>query len=160
MSLTEEKRINLANSAREVLGVENGNTLMEHLPPVGWADVATKEDVSNSTIATQHDIAVLAAQTKSDIAALAAQTKSDIAATKHDIAALAAETKSDFAALQAETKHQFMLVGKEIGQLEFQILARLEIQSQILTAQMYKAINRSTLIYVVSLLTAMFINRI
>lgn len=38
-------RYDLQQRANEVLGRKEGTTLMELLPPVGWADVATKRDI-------------------------------------------------------------------------------------------------------------------
>ena len=47
MAITEETRDLLYRRLAEVLGREEATTLMEHLPPVGWADVATKRDLDN-----------------------------------------------------------------------------------------------------------------
>ena len=47
MSVDERRRLELADAAKRTLGDEAGITLMELLPPVGWADVATKQDLSN-----------------------------------------------------------------------------------------------------------------
>jgi hypothetical protein len=45
MTVDERKRLQLAEAAKRILGEDEGITLMELLPPVGWADVATKHDV-------------------------------------------------------------------------------------------------------------------
>ncbi len=45
MAVTEESRYQLFQRFEELLGREGVSTLMELLPPVGWADVATKRDV-------------------------------------------------------------------------------------------------------------------
>ena len=46
MSIDERRRLQLAEDAKRALGEESGITLMEMLPPVGWADVATKQDLA------------------------------------------------------------------------------------------------------------------
>ena len=46
MAITEETRHHLYLRLEEVLGPEEATHLMEHLPPVGWADVATKHDLA------------------------------------------------------------------------------------------------------------------
>lgn len=45
MAVDEEARPLLHRKLEEVLGPQEAATLMEHLPPVGWADVATKHDL-------------------------------------------------------------------------------------------------------------------
>lgn len=46
MAITEQSRSELYQRLDEVLGDEHATTLMEHLPPTGWADVATKQDLA------------------------------------------------------------------------------------------------------------------
>jgi hypothetical protein len=46
MAIDERARHELHRKLEEVLGAEEAATLMAHLPPVGWADVATKHDLA------------------------------------------------------------------------------------------------------------------
>ena len=45
MSIHEHQRYSLHQALAAQLGPENAATLMAYLPPVGWADVATKHDL-------------------------------------------------------------------------------------------------------------------
>jgi hypothetical protein len=46
LSVDERARHELYLSIEELIGVEKAETLMSMLPPVGWADVATKHDLA------------------------------------------------------------------------------------------------------------------
>ena len=47
MAVDERARHQLYLRLEEQLGAEAASTLMEHLPPVGWADVSTKRDLDH-----------------------------------------------------------------------------------------------------------------
>jgi hypothetical protein len=47
VEITEESTYQLFQRLEELLGPEKVSTLMELLPPVGWADVATKRDLDH-----------------------------------------------------------------------------------------------------------------
>jgi hypothetical protein len=96
MAITEHDRHLMYQHLEEVLGSETATKLMEHLPPVGWADVATKRDIDQLAIATKRDIDQLAIATKHDID----QLRGDF---KHDIDRL----RGDFDGLRGELDHRF-----------------------------------------------------
>ena len=61
MAVTEKHRHELFNEVERVLGERHAETLMELLPPVGWAEVATKHDLEalRREMATKDDLHAL-----------------------------------------------------------------------------------------------------
>ena len=47
MVVDDRSRHELYRRLEEVLGLEAATTLIEHLPPAGWADIATKHDLAH-----------------------------------------------------------------------------------------------------------------
>ena len=70
MSITEASRFQLRTAIGQILDEEAADTLMELLPPVGWADVATKTDLQHLRDEMQADIKNLRDELKGDMHAL------------------------------------------------------------------------------------------
>lgn len=113
--IDERRRNDLYNGLEESLGAERAETLMAFLPPLGWGDVATKQDIASLRQETKQDIALVKASiagVKQDVALLRQETKQDIASllqeTKQDIASsedrLKRELKGEIAVVHAELK--------------------------------------------------------
>lgn len=45
MTITEADRLDMLNELRRCHGQRVGDIIVEHLPPVGWGDVATRQDI-------------------------------------------------------------------------------------------------------------------
>jgi hypothetical protein len=78
MSITEASRFQLRTAIGQILSEEAADTLMELLPTVGWADVATKTDLQHLHDELKADILNLRNEFKSDIHALRVEFKADI----------------------------------------------------------------------------------
>lgn len=57
MAITEQARHRMYKHLEELMGIEDAGILMEHLPPVGWADVATKRDLDMLRFEWRTDLA-------------------------------------------------------------------------------------------------------
>ena len=67
MSITEASRFQLRTAIGLILSEEAADTLMELLPPVGWADVATKTDLQHLRNELKSDINSLRNELKGDM---------------------------------------------------------------------------------------------
>jgi hypothetical protein len=125
MSISEADRHQLIRLLSEAITPEGAALLMEHLPPVGWADVATKRDVDALAAITKRDLDAHAALTKKDLDAHAALTMKDLdahaARTKQDLDAHAqwftAALQEQGASLRSELAEQGASLRLEMAEL-------------------------------------------
>ena len=108
MSITEASRFQLRTAIGQILSEEAADTLMELLPPVGWADVATKTDLQHLREELKAEILSLGVATKTDLQHLRDELKAEIhslrVATKTDLQHLRDELKADMLNLRNEFK--------------------------------------------------------
>ena len=93
MALTHTQRTSMFNTLTEVMGQDDAETLMQHLPPSGWDNVATKEDLRAGFAETNAAIATGLAQATTE--------RADIIKTVSEGLAQAATERADIIRRQA-----------------------------------------------------------
>ena len=92
-------------------GTEVANIIMNHLPPTGWSDRATRRDLSETAL-------VLRSELKSEIADLRDELKSEISGLrdelKSEISGLRDELKSEVSGLRSELKSEISGLRDEL----------------------------------------------
>ena len=88
MAISEESRHRMYGRLEEVLGVEEAATMMAHLPPVGWADVATKRDLD-----------AFAGLLRAEMATQGAELRTEMANVRGELAVLGTELRGEIAVL-------------------------------------------------------------
>lgn len=81
MAITEESRFQLHQRLNDVLGEEHATTLMEHLPPIGWADVATKRDLDQLSVLLRQEMQSEFALVRSEMRTEATWVRGEFATT-------------------------------------------------------------------------------
>jgi hypothetical protein len=76
MPVDERARHQLYRKLEEVLGGEEAGTLMDHLPPAGFADLATKEDLLLTKAELKAEMGNLRRELTAEIAGLRAEMES------------------------------------------------------------------------------------
>ncbi len=98
MALTHAQRTSMFNTLTEVMGQDDAETLMEHLPPSGWDNVATKDGLS----VTKSELLVVLAEMNTTITAGFAQAATERANIRAQAATERANIRAEAATERAE----------------------------------------------------------
>ena len=82
MSITDRQRLKLLRTLETAIGPEDAGTLMDHLPPVTWANVATVDHVSSvghqTATALRGEMQVLSTQLRSEMNQLGTELRTEM----------------------------------------------------------------------------------
>lgn len=93
MAVEERERRELQEALMGAIGSDHTDTLMSYLPPVGWADVATKRDLD-----------ALGNQLRAEAADLRSELRGEIIGVRVEMAELGSQLRSEMADLRGELR--------------------------------------------------------
>ena len=109
MSVSEEERHELYLELERIHGRERATTLMAMLPPVGWADVATRQDLER--LETRIDARFTGIDGKfAGIDARFAGIEAEFATVRAEMRSLIADVRTDIANSRAGQRVQLLLL--------------------------------------------------
>ena len=91
MSTNDKDRLELHRRLESVLGAEEASTLMSHLPPVTWDQVATKDDLR-----------ALETNLRAEISVSASGLRAEMANLRTEMADLRTEVRTGLAGVRTE----------------------------------------------------------
>ena len=108
MNPVEGKRRLMAEAFVDTYGGEVADIIMEHLPPSGWSDLATRRDIAEASMVLRADMSDLRAELRGEMAELRVELRGEMAELRAELrgemADLRAELRGEMAQLRAELK--------------------------------------------------------
>ena len=122
MAVDERARHALHSRLEEMLGPEVTGTLMELLPPVGWADVATAHDVARGQAALGDRLDARIADVRMEIADLRTEVADFRTDLRTEMAGLHTHVDAELADVRIEMAGEFRQMHGELALAQRQLL--------------------------------------
>ena len=146
MSITDRQRLKLLRTLETVIGPEDASTLMDHLPPVTRANVATIDHVSvvgdQTTKALRGEMQMLSTQLRSEMHTLSTELRGEMNE-------LRVELRSEMTVLANQLRSEMNEFGielrSEMNQLGIQLRGEIDQHGSRLEAAIERGFRRQIL---------------
>jgi hypothetical protein len=101
MTANDRDRLDLYRRLDEVLRTEEANTLMQHLPPVPWNEVATKSAVTASEVAVRTDLEAASSRLRSEMQTMGKELR-------REMQTMGTELRSEMQAMRFELRAEML----------------------------------------------------
>ena len=108
MTSSDNDRRILHAAVEQMCGPRPAEILMEHLPPAGWSDLATRNDVESASLLLRTDMEI------------------GFEKVRAEFSAVRAEMRTEFAAVRAEMRTEFSNIRTEIAAMRAELVAYIE----------------------------------
>jgi hypothetical protein len=106
MPVDDRTRLNLHRKLDAVLGTEEADTLMAHLPPVTWNEVATKDDLDTLGTTLRAEMRTMGSELRSEMQMMRTELSGETQAVRGEMQTMRTELRGEmqtgFATLRAE----------------------------------------------------------
>lgn len=125
MAITDGSRHQLHLSLDHVLGEENAAVLMGHLPPVGWADVATRRDLDHLQIMIKKDLELVRYELRTEMSELRTDMRTEMSELRAELQTQMSELRADLGteivAVRTDLGTEIVGVRTEISRLDLRM---------------------------------------
>ncbi len=130
MTSTDNDRRILHSAFERACGPRPAEILMEHLPPAGWRDLATKSDVESASLLLRTDMEVEFGKVRAEFANVRAEMATEFANVRAEMATefanVRTEMRTEFSNVRTEMRTEFANVRAEMADVRTELVAGME----------------------------------
>ena len=108
MTSSDNDRRILHAAVEQMCGPRPAEILMEHLPPAGWSDLATRKDVESASLLLRTDMEI------------------GFEKVRAEFSAVRAEMRTEFADIRAEMRNEFSNIRAAMAAMRAELVAYIE----------------------------------